>query len=389
MGKIKIIFKRLHLYLGFVAGVVIFISCLTGTLLVFENELSHFFNKHRYFVSNKNNTVAVSADSLINRFKAENNGVKIIAIKMYAASNKNVELFFTPALPTQKDSLKLGIKTDEKKAPQLIAFIQPYTAQTIEIVDYKKTFFGVIFWLHRALLANKIGQTITGISTLIFLLIISSGVIIWWPKTKANLKQRLLFKKTTNIKLKIYNWHTILGFYSSIFLFFIACTGLTISFKWFNKMVLSFAGGEVTQNVTPSIKKNDNKLFTSASYSTMFANAFGNNSNTQSIKLNFPKQPTDAFTANAVTIKNAHQNQFDVLTFNSTTGAVEKINLYQQKKGAAKLKALLLPIHMGQIGGLGTRLLALLCALLGASFPVTGYFMWWNRTKKKTKVKPD
>ena len=47
----KIFFRRIHLYLGLTAGLVITISCLTGALLVFEKELTEAFNHDRYYVT--------------------------------------------------------------------------------------------------------------------------------------------------------------------------------------------------------------------------------------------------------------------------------------------------------------------------------------------------
>ena len=41
-------FRRVHLYLGLSAGLVITVSCFTGALLVFEEELQHAFHKDRY-----------------------------------------------------------------------------------------------------------------------------------------------------------------------------------------------------------------------------------------------------------------------------------------------------------------------------------------------------
>jgi uncharacterized iron-regulated membrane protein len=382
----KVFFRRIHLYLAFVAGLVIFVSCLTGTLLVFETELEHVFNKKRYFVKEEKNTAALGIDSLINKFKATKPEAKLTAIKAYKATNRTVEFYFT--INTRQNLKEVKPKISEgKKQPQQIAFINPYTSEVIEVVNYRNTFFGKVFWLHRALLANKIGQTITGISTLIFLLILITGIVLWWPKTKAILKQRLLMKKGVGIKRKIFDWHTVLGFYSSIFLFIIACTGLTISFKWFNKMVMSLAGGEPVKQM-PKAPTNglDSIPAYSINYNTLLTNAFNHNVNTESVKLNLPKQKGEAITANAVTKRNAHHNEFDVLSMNAITGTVEKVQLYENKNGAVKLKSLMLPIHKGEIGGMPTRILVFIIALLGATFPVTGFIMWWNRTQKKRKV---
>ncbi|WP_442902315.1 PepSY domain-containing protein [Flavihumibacter sp.] len=48
-----------------------------------------------------------------------------------------------------------------------------------------------MFALHRWMLGGDIGKIIVGISTIIFLFIMITGIVFWWPKTRAILRQRL------------------------------------------------------------------------------------------------------------------------------------------------------------------------------------------------------
>jgi uncharacterized iron-regulated membrane protein len=78
--------------------------------------------------------------------------------------------------------------------------------------------------LHRWLLggSDSIGKTITGISTLIFLFILITGIILWWPKTKNILLRQLKIKQSAGWKRFNHDLHIVLGFYSAIFLFIFA-----------------------------------------------------------------------------------------------------------------------------------------------------------------------
>ena len=48
-------FRTLHLYLSLAAGLFIVISCITGIIMVFEEEINHQINHQRYFVEKKMN----------------------------------------------------------------------------------------------------------------------------------------------------------------------------------------------------------------------------------------------------------------------------------------------------------------------------------------------
>ncbi|MBK6979514.1 MAG: PepSY domain-containing protein [Cytophagaceae bacterium] len=68
-------------------------------------------------------------------------------------------------------------------------------------------------------LPPKIGQPITSYATLIFVFMILTGLVLWWPKNKAAAKQRFWFrwKNTTQWKRKIMifttSWVFIAQFY--------------------------------------------------------------------------------------------------------------------------------------------------------------------------------
>ena len=40
-------------------------------------------------------------------------------------------------------------------------------------------------------------------------------------------------------------------------------------------------------------------------------------------------------------------------------------------------------VHVGSFGGMITRILWFLAALLGATLPLTGYYLWWKRIRRR------
>lgn len=102
-------------------------------------------------------------------------------------------------------------------------------------------------------------------STLIFLVMLISGIILWWPRNKAALKQRYWFrwKQSTQWKRKNYDLHNVLGFYVSWVVVFMAITGLVWSFTWFDKgLYYLLSGGEVSAE--PSKRVSDTLTTTNA-----------------------------------------------------------------------------------------------------------------------------
>ncbi|KKX50092.1 hypothetical protein L950_0212195 [Sphingobacterium sp. IITKGP-BTPF85] len=49
------------------------------------------------------------------------------------------------------------------------------------------------------------------------------------------------------------------------------------------------------------------------------------------------------------------------------------------------MRALNYDIHLGSILGIPGKMLVFLASLIAASLPVTGFYIWYNRRKKKKK----
>lgn len=75
----------------------------------------------------------------------------------------------------------------------------------------------------------------------------------------------------------------------------------------------------------------------------------------------------------------------DRYQFNRRSGEVSIATAYSDAAGADKLRGWIYSIHTGSLGGIFTRILWLLGALLGATLPLTGYYIWLKRLRMKDK----
>ncbi len=53
---------------------------------------------------------------------------------------------------------------------------------------------------------------------------------------------------------------------------------------------------------------------------------------------------------------------------------------------AYKMARMNYDIHTGQVLGLPGKILAFLASLFAASLPITGFYIWWGRKKKKHRI---
>lgn len=396
----KVFFRTIHLYLSLAAGLVIFCSCLTGTILVFEKEINHLLYPERYFVTAKGERLPLS--TLTGSALKQVPKAKLNSLIVYTDPERSVEINIT--MPDEKGAKEKrgnapdetakehngkvndkGKKPRETRKPSLTVYVNPYTGDVLGQFNKRKSFLNTVEMLHRFLLAGKdsIGDKIVGIATFIFLLILITGVVLWWPKTVNIMRQRLAIKWGGSTKRLTHDLHIVFGFYTSLFLIVIVLTGLVMSFDWANKALYAITASKPAKDIDPP----------KSAYSPGLASLPAE----QALKLIAPqlknaayynlRLPTDSNGIYTINIqqKGSAENTGDTYYINQYTGKNERSILYKSKSLGQRVRALVKPVHTGSVYGLPTKIISFIICLLSLIFPVTGVMMWLNRIKKKSK----
>ena len=239
--------------------------------------------------------------------------------------------------------------------------------------------------LHRFLLAgkNSIGNTVVAFSTLFFLFILLTGVVLWWPKNKKIMRQRLRYKWTGGWKRLTHDLHIVTGFYTSLFLLVIVFTGLIMTFPWANKLLFALTGskpefGQFTPPVStyrPGLKP--------LSIDQVLANNLVEIKNAASYSIRSPQDSAGIFSLNVLP-KGAIETTGDTYFIDQFSGKILSIQKFSDKNSGQRARAYVKPIHTGSVYGLPTKIISFIVCLLSLIFPVTGVIMWLNRIKKKT-----
>lgn len=386
----KVFFRRIHLYLSLAAGLVILIACLTGAILVFEKEAQMALNKDRYFV--ESGTQRLPLQQLEAAVKKEYPGSKVNGIKVYDDATRSVEVSVTLKKKEEKNgeapaaAKGKGGPAGGERAPSYTAFINPYNGQVLELYTYRETFFYQVFALHRWLLGgqNSIGKTIVGVATLIFLFILITGIILWFPPTKRILTQRLKLKWDGGWKRLNHDLHIVLGFYSAIFLFIFAFTGLAWSFEWFNKGIYT-----VTKSPMKAPEPPKSTYIAEASkidYDAALSAARSTYAEAQFYNISAPKDSTGIYNISVLGKDPVHESATDAVYVDQFSGQVLGTLPFSERSLGAKVRSSFKPVHTGSIWGTPSKIIAFITCLLGVTFPITGTIMWLNRIRKKKKV---
>jgi uncharacterized iron-regulated membrane protein len=364
--------------------------------MVFQDDIDLAIHKDRYFVNPQVQRLSLQAITVI-AAKAAPKG-KFAALKVYADPRRAVEVSFVVPekqgkeneKASDKDKLSSGnaknISADKKKGgkPGLFVYVNPYTGTVLDVYNKRESFFFKVERLHRWLLGGptSIGKVIVGLSTLSFLIITITGLVLWWPKNKKILLQRLKFKMTGSFKRLNHDLHVVSGFYASIFLLVIIVSGLIMSYTWANKTIFTLTKSSPESPEPPTSVYQPG--FKTINYDEAISVLKKKLSQAEYFLLRAPKDSTGVYAITMLPQK-AMEIAVDTYYIDQYTGTLTGQLLFNDKNAGQMIRSYVKPIHTGSIYGIPSKLFNFILALLTFSFPITGVIMWLNRIKKKKK----
>jgi uncharacterized iron-regulated membrane protein len=178
--------------------------------------------------------------------------------------------------------------------------------------------------------------------------------------------------------------HMVFGFYSAIFLFIFAFTGLAWSFEWFNNGIYKVTISPLKNPPPPkSVFVADAKRI---SFDEALATAKTIYTNTEFFSLAMPKDSSEAVSVSALSKNAVHESATDAVYIDQYSGEVLGQLEFKNKSLGAKVRSTFKPVHTGSIWGTPSKIIAFIVCLFGVTFPITGTIMWMNRTRKKKNV---
>lgn len=379
----RIVVDKLHLWLGLGAGVIVLIISITGCLFVFQKEVNDYYYRKILYVTPENTPLRPVSELKKIAQAALGPDKPAMSITTYARPDMAWEFMAYKG----NDTALTYFGTLEYYESVLV---NPYTGKVTGRIDYKYNFFSIVKGIHWSLLLNdKYGQTIVGWSTLIFVVLMITGLIMWWPKkwNKANRDKSFKIKWKAGFKRVNYDLHNVLGFYAMIIALVIAFTGMVWAFTWFQTTVYVVASRSITP---PDVKQYESAKTAAQLSQDPLDIAY-------SKALPILKDAKRIFIApafgetgvNTISGNKGEETYYgsDNLTFDQYSGKLLGRRNDSHKNAGERLIDMNYDIHVGAIAGLPGKILAFIISLICASLPVTGFYVWWGK-RKKSKKKP-
>ena len=378
--RVRKFFMDIHLWLGLSSGLIVIAVCFSGTIYVWNTELTEWSAPELYTVNAPAGASRISPDSLMQKVK-DSTGGTVTAVTIPSSEERTYQF-------------QVKKKGDSTRGTTY--FVNPYTG-AITGTSLQKTgtqqFMATMFSLHRWLLLDKVGNrelgsTITGWATIIFTLGCMTGLIIWFPRRIRNWKQGLKIKFNSNWKRVNHDLHNTLAFYALFFLLLMGLTGPQWSFPWYREGLQKTLG----TYKAPAPKDGEKKEKKKDKAGVIF------------LSINEYKKAADdvlaykgdciitlpSETSSTVTVSKNKRGFFapaaaDRVTLNAATASVQKTDIFRNKAFNERVAGSIKAIHIGSVYGTFTKIIYFIACLIATTLPVTGTLIWINKLKQRRK----
>ncbi len=365
-NRSRLLMKWLHLWPGIISALILIFVCITGTIFVYSDEIIDWSAGDARYVK----------QVLPSRMPAE---------KLMEILRENYPDRKSPAYMVAYRDPRRSVRfnTYNKEIGLRMVYMNPYTGEILKD-DGTVYFFYTIAHLHNSLLLGKPGQWIIDIATLIFLIELITGIYLWWPRrwNRSARKGAFTVKWRAPFKRMNYDFHKVFGVYAFLFILILLVTGLLIAFEPLGNATMRLFGGIdphhwKSERVFSDEDKANSVFHINDAVDAAFR-MYPDKKEAQVATYRLDAPYYNVRVSNRIGLKSA-ENPEDMF-FDRVTGKVA-IDVPQSVINGNKVENAIWVLHTGNWMGPVGKLLTFLAGLIGATLPVTGFLIWWNKRR--------
>lgn len=422
----KKIFRKIHLWLSVPFGIFITLICFSGAMLVFEKEITEWCRRDVYFVEEVGEK-PLPMDCLMQMVGATlPDSVAVTGLTVSSDAERTWQVSLS-------------------KPRRASLYVNPYTGEVTGRSE-RLPFYDTMFHLHRWMMGSSqgFGKMLVGISTLALVVILITGILMWLTNRRKPLVKSLKISCTKGWHHFWHDLHVVGGIYATVFLLAVALTGLTWSFSWYRTGFYGMFGvesatgaygghgaGRMAEGNSANVRKGregrpENRRGhhdgvraerDSSLAGERTAHRRGRHHRDGDAERDFrpdvvlnEQTPVSPFahwqdvydelaashpgyrqitlsdgSAGVVPAGRNSLRAADRFDFNPVNGQITNHVPYTEQDKATRLRGSVYTVHVGSWGGWLTRIVTFLAVLLGATLPLTGYYLWIKRLVNKSK----
>lgn len=234
-----------------------------------------------------------------------------------------------------------------------------------------------IYQLHMQLLAGEAGHQLVGWSGVAMLLLLVSGMLAWWPR--GSWRKALAFKRDAAPIRRLRDLHKLCGVWSMMLLFVLVATGALLALPGVTQSLLA-------PSPVPN-PKSSGRGGRDITIVDAFRAARGALPDGRIVFVDVPGPPDGAIRVRIQVPGDPHRRFPGSYVFvDRYSGDVLAVHDVRRGNIGTRLVSWIRALHDGTVGGMATRVLAVLVGLAPAILFATGLLHWTRR--RRARISP-
>lgn len=232
-----------------------------------------------------------------------------------------------------------------------------------------------LYELHMHLLAGEVGSQIVGWSGFAMLVLLVSGIVVWWPR--GSWRKAFAFRRDAVALRRLRDLHKLSGVWSMALLFILVGTGALLALPAIKAQLLTVAITAPDKVPDPLSSASTGQQIPisralAAAHRAVpdarlaFIDVPGTGSEPFRMRVQMPGDPHRRFPSSFVFV-----DQY--------SGAVLAVHDVRQGNAGTTTAKWIRVLHDGSVGGLSTRILAIILGCVPLGLFVTGFLHWRRR----------
>ncbi len=348
--------KTLHRYLGLGLGILFAVSAASGAVLILKPWLESSGSEIRPAPDDRATAAVVDR----------------------ALERHGVDGFNMVQLPTdRRPDYQVWYK---KSSVDHIEYVDSGSLEPLRIRSSDRDWLLKLFHLHTELLSGPPGERLLGVVGFIYLGLIVSGLVLWWPGV-ARLRRNLMPPNSVRLQARALWLHRLVGALTAPLLLIAVLTGLgMIHYEATQNALLALTG--TPRPVSPPTSVNCPAGSVHVSWEAQLGRVRDTLPEARLIRI-YPA--TGADRPSRFRLKHPqewHQNGRSLVYLNPCDGSVIFSQDARRLPMAVRISHAIYPVHSAHIGGGLYRALMLAVAFMPLLLFLTGVLTWWKRRRR-------
>ncbi|HKV73718.1 MAG TPA: PepSY-associated TM helix domain-containing protein [Gemmatimonadales bacterium] len=356
----------LHRWVALITGFFLVLIAVSGCLISLEGPIDRALHPALFAVPPAQGLPALPPDSL----------VTLVARGMAATPwSREGPVVITSLRPPEADG-RPAILVDSQNVD---VFADPYRGTILGVrtpAEDQASFGRWVRNVHERLLTGETGSFVVGVITILTLITVIVGVVLWWRDKGWQVRWTASWKRI------VFDLHHLLGIAATPVLVVMLASAIAIRYDGVRDLIGKLDPAPAPDQLPQSSAPDGTPTITLAS---VLATANQRMPGARPMVLNIPADPKQPFLVILRYPEDRTPAGRSRITLDRYTGAV----LLEQSSRTAglgtKINNLKRSMHTGDLFGTATDVLWFLASLALASQAVSGFLMWWNARGARAK----